>query len=40
MLCIYYLVLFNSVKVKALLDLASKINAITSTFVDKLGFSI
>ena len=35
---IYYLVLFNDIKVQALLDLGSKINEMIFVFANKLAF--
>ena len=37
---IYYLLLFNGIKIQVLLDLNGKINVMTPIFAVKLGFSI
>lgn len=37
---IYYLVQFKNNKIKALIDLESKVNAITPAFATKLGFKV
>lgn len=37
---IYYLVLFNDIKIQAVYDLDSEINIINPAFTNKLGFFI
>ena len=38
--CICYLVMFNNIKIWALLDLINKINIMIPVFTNKLSFSI